>query len=182
MSSSAHPFHKVDGGIILSRLCPAFGCPAWTYFIISLSSLQIFHGVVTVLVTFSCGPCAEHVEVLQSRDQTCVTPVTQAASGQHWIFNTLHHQGTPVLVIFKTLFVKKLGVPWWLFGLRTWHCHCCGSGCHFVSDSLPNSGTSACHSWCKKNFFYCYIVFIAISLNDCINFHELIYHSLLLCC
>ena len=23
--------------------------------------------------------------------------------------------------------LEHLGVPWWLSGLRTWGCHCCGS-------------------------------------------------------
>ena len=37
------------------------------------------------------------------------------------------------------------GVPWWLSGLRIWHCHryssgrCCGVG------SVSHPGTSACH-------------------------------------
>ena len=28
------------------------------------------------------------------------------------------------------------GVPWWLSGLRIWHCHCCGAAL------IPGSGTS----------------------------------------
>ena len=32
---------------------------------------------------------------------------------------------------------KSSGVPWWLSGLRTRHCHCCGAG------SIPDPGLSA---------------------------------------
>ena len=36
--------------------------------------------------------------------------------------------------IFKTL----RGVPWWLRGLRIWHCHCCGTG-HCCVQSLARN-------------------------------------------
>ena len=43
-------------------------------------------------------------------------------------------------VINKTL----LGVPWWLSGLRIWHCHCCGPGL------MPGPGPSPCHQCGQK--------------------------------
>ena len=36
------------------------------------------------------------------------------------------------------------GVPWWLCGLRIWHCHCCGIG------SIPAPRSSVCHSAAGK--------------------------------
>ena len=40
------------------------------------------------------------------------------------------------------------GVPWWLSGLRTWHCHCCSSGYCCDMGSVPGLGTSTC---CRCN-------------------------------
>ena len=37
----------------------------------------------------------------------------------------------------------SVGVPWWLSGLRIWHCHCCGSGYCCGSGSVPGLGISA---------------------------------------
>ena len=31
---------------------------------------------------------------------------------------------------------------WWFGGLRTWHWHCCGSGCCCGAGSIPNPGTA----------------------------------------
>ena len=36
-----------------------------------------------------------------------------------------------------------IGVPWWLSRLRTWHCHCSGSGYCCGVDSIPSQGTYA---------------------------------------
>jgi len=36
------------------------------------------------------------------------------------------------------------GVPMWLRALRTWHCHCSGSGCCCGVGSIPHPGTSTC--------------------------------------
>ena len=38
---------------------------------------------------------------------------------------------------------EKLGVPWWLNGLRIWHCRCCGVGL------IPGPGIFMCRR-CKK--------------------------------
>ena len=43
----------------------------------------------------------------------------------------------------------KAGVPWWLRGLKTWHCHYCGSGYSWGTVSIPGPGTSTCH-WCSQ--------------------------------
>ena len=48
-------------------------------------------------------------------------------------------------IFFKSfLMIKRIGngVPWWLSGLRTWHYHCCGSGCCCGVGSFPGLGTS----------------------------------------
>ena len=47
---------------------------------------------------------------------------------------------------FSIILIMKYnsGVPWWLSGLRIWHCHCCGSG------SIPGQGTSSCLRCGKK--------------------------------
>ena len=44
-------------------------------------------------------------------------------------------------------FLKKLkrGIPWWLSGLRIWHCPCCGT------DLIFGPGNSACHSHSTPN-------------------------------
>ena len=49
-----------------------------------------------------------------------------------------------LLTILKNL---QIGVPQWLSGLRTWYCHCCGTG------SISSPGTSACHGrgWKQKD-------------------------------
>ena len=42
--------------------------------------------------------------------------------------------------------VKKqptLSVPWWLSGLRIWHCHCYGSSCCCGAGSIPGQGIYA---------------------------------------
>ena len=43
-----------------------------------------------------------------------------------------------------------LGVPWRLFGLRIWHCHCCGSGYCRGAGWICGPGTSTCHSHSQK--------------------------------
>ena len=40
------------------------------------------------------------------------------------------------------------GVPWWINGLRIWHCHCCGMS------SIPGRGNSACCGCDQKNKLY----------------------------
>ena len=35
------------------------------------------------------------------------------------------------------------GIPRWLSGLRSWQCHCCGSGYGCGAASIPGQGTSA---------------------------------------
>ena len=44
-----------------------------------------------------------------------------------------------------------LGVPWWCIWLRIRHCHCCGSGHSYGTDSIPSPGNSLCH---ELLFFY----------------------------
>ena len=46
---------------------------------------------------------------------------------------------------------RILGVPWYLSGLRTWHCHCCGSGCCCGADLIPGMEISACPGGGQKN-------------------------------
>ena len=42
------------------------------------------------------------------------------------------------------------GVPWWLSGLRIWHCPCCGSGYSCDIGSIPSLGM-----WMlQKNVFF----------------------------
>ena len=40
--------------------------------------------------------------------------------------------------------IYKRGAPWWLSGLRTQSCHCCGTG------STPGPGTSTGHGTGQK--------------------------------
>ena len=39
-----------------------------------------------------------------------------------------------------------IGVPWWLSGLGTWCCPCCGSGYSCGAGSIPGLGTSTCRA------------------------------------
>ena len=39
---------------------------------------------------------------------------------------------------------KTAGVPWWRSRLRTWHCHCSGSGHCCALGWIPGPGNSAC--------------------------------------
>ena len=41
-------------------------------------------------------------------------------------------------------------VPWWLSGLRIWHCHCSGSGYCCDAGLIPGPRTFACWPWPKK--------------------------------
>ena len=50
------------------------------------------------------------------------------------------------------------GVPWWLSGLRTWHCPCCGSGYSCDIGSIPRNVDPA-----KKCVFYYGILFASIA-------------------
>ena len=43
-----------------------------------------------------------------------------------------------------------MGVPWWLSGLRLWHCHCCGCGYCCDSGLIPGLGNSACCRYSQK--------------------------------
>ena len=45
---------------------------------------------------------------------------------------------------FEKLKGKTPGIPWWLSGLRTQHCHCCGMG------SILCPGTSPCCECSQK--------------------------------
>ena len=45
---------------------------------------------------------------------------------------------------------RKLGVPWWLSGLRMQCFHCSGLGCCCVTGSIPGPGTSTCHRCDEK--------------------------------
>ena len=47
--------------------------------------------------------------------------------------------------VLQVLYKQVLGVPWWLSGLRIWHCHCCGLGCCCGTDSVPGPRTCAWH-------------------------------------
>ena len=40
--------------------------------------------------------------------------------------------------------LKRMGVPWWLSGLRIRHCHCCGLGCCCAVGLISWPRTSAC--------------------------------------
>ena len=52
--------------------------------------------------------------------------------------------------ICRLLKATLKGVPWWLSGLRTWRCQCCGSGhCHSVG-SVPGLGTTECCGCCHR--------------------------------
>ena len=50
-------------------------------------------------------------------------------------FARCYHQGKLGKVYILKLHV---GIPWWLSGLRIWHCRCHGKG------SIPGPGTSVC--------------------------------------
>ena len=51
------------------------------------------------------------------------------------------------MVLHKKIFSR---IPWWLRGLRIWHCHCYGLGHCCGVGSIPGLGTSACHG-CGQN-------------------------------
>lgn len=59
--------------------------------------------------------------------------------------------------------VKKLnlGVPWWISGLRTLHCYCCGLGLCYVYVFNPWHGNSACQQ-CSLEY----------ALNPFTSFHS----------
>ena len=45
----------------------------------------------------------------------------------------------------------RRGVPWYLSGLRIWHCQCCGSGCSSGMGSIPGPRTFSCHRRDQNN-------------------------------
>jgi len=45
--------------------------------------------------------------------------------------------------VWRFFKILKVGVPWWLIKLRTWHCCCCGSGYFCGAGSIPGLGTCA---------------------------------------
>ena len=53
------------------------------------------------------------------------------------------------------------GVPWWLSGLKTQHCHCSGSGRRWGSGSIPGTKISICHRRSQRDkkckFYYNYM-------------------------
>ena len=61
----------------------------------------------------------------------------------------------------KTTFIKSIqlwAVPWWLRGLRIWHCHCCGLGCCGAGSipaplrrpPPPTPALDFCKSWAQQ--------------------------------
>ena len=45
---------------------------------------------------------------------------------------------------------RRRRAPWWLSGLRMWHCHCYGLGHCCGTGSVPGLDTSACHQCSTK--------------------------------
>ena len=58
-------------------------------------------------------------------------------------------------IVYKRLIYKIFKdlrrAPWWLTGLKIWHCHCCSSGHCCGAGSTPGPGNSACCKHSPKN-------------------------------
>ena len=53
----------------------------------------------------------------------------QKNKGQRQRLEVCHYKPRNAKSCPRNLHPEKMyfGVPWWLSGLRIWHCHCCGS-------------------------------------------------------
>ena len=68
-----------------------------------------------------------------------------------WLHSFLKlHRSCLGISSFPLIASQTFQVPWWFSGLRTWCCHCCGSGCYCGVGSVPGLGTSMPLTWLKK--------------------------------
>ena len=79
--------------------------------------------------------------------------------------------GSLWILMFVTLFsffkVMSHGVPWWLSGLRIWHCHCSSLGYCCGVGLIPGLRTSTCceHGQINKVNSHVFILWSEISFH-----------------
>ena len=89
------------------------------------------------------------------------------------LITTLPRSLATSTLLFKIL---QLGVPWWLIGLRTWGCHCCGAGLIPGPEFPPAVGGQKPKNKVKSHVSLCvymcvyhiYVIYLHMTYVTCI--------------
>ena len=144
---------EVDAGTQSCKCLPGYEEEVVTH---RLLSSQVQGASRALMLPDHTPPAAAHAkasEESQDRDLEAQGMHCQDAPAPLMLIKVVHPSRGAIQVwsgcVWKTP-ISDMGVPWWLRGLRIWHCHYCGLGCCCDVSSIPGLGNSTCHR-CGKN-------------------------------